>query len=477
MQPDRSVQGAPGVSWAPRPPMRGAGDAGADHAGPGHREPVPGTAAQPGRRRVRWVVAAAAAALVVPVAAVLAATPAWATAASSTIDSPPSGTTYTSPSTINITATVRRQANSVVSPDSGAPVSLVLKSPTGQEQTLATTQNSSQTSLSGWISTNCDDESACQGSPTPVEPAPNGTWTVLLTGDNADASSTFVLEVPPAPPADVAAAASGPESILLTWAPNPDPDLTGYNVLTGSGQSVASGLAPSQVCPSGGGQCSYTVTYPAAQAAGTHSFVLQDSRSSGTSNPPQLTSGDSQEVSATLSGPSSPSQPPAGGGQGSTGSAGSTGSGSSGGTRRGSASTGSSGATGGGSSPFVPSSSASPNTARERAQLSQGLSTFAPSLGVLALPQLASAGGSSASSGPAPGTTEPTQQGTYSPYLGYRDPAIVQTTVKKIPGAQRYVLVGDGAAAHLWRLGAAALVIILSVVQLRLWTRRRAASG
>lgn len=453
MHSDRSAHERSGASWALRRPSRYAG---------------------------RAAAAAAAAALMVPVAAVLAATPAWATAASSTIDSPPSGTTYTSPSTISITATVRRQANSVVSPDSGAPVSLVLKSPTGQEQTLATTQNSSQTSLSGWISTNCDEESACQGSPTPVEPAPNGTWTVLLTGDNADASSTFVLEVPPAPPADVAASASGPESILLTWAPNPDPDLTGYNVLTGSGQSVASGLAPSQVCPSGGGQCSYTVTYPAAQAAGTHSFVLQDSRSSGTSNPPQLTSGDSQEVSATLSGPSSTSQPSSGGGQGSggsTGSGGSSGSGGSGGTRKGSGSTGSSGATGGGTSPFVPSSSASPGTARQRAQLSQGLSTFAPALGVLALPQLASAGGGSGTSGPAPGTTEPTQQGTYSPHLGYRDPAIVQTIVKKIPGAQRYVLVGNGAAAHLWRLAAAALVIILSVLQLRLWTRRRAASG
>jgi len=111
-------------------------------------------------------------------------------------------------------------------------------------------------------------------------PAPNGVWTVVVTGaTGADAgaggaSQTFTLKVPPRVPAAFTARASGARQIAFTWTKGTEPDLTSYTLYDGAGK-VARALPAADACT--GSSCSYVLTYP-ADAPGRHDFALTSYR-------------------------------------------------------------------------------------------------------------------------------------------------------------------------------------------------------
>jgi hypothetical protein len=82
-----------------------------------------------------------------------------------------------------------------------------------------------------------DFDTACSGRLcADRSPAVNGTWTVRLSGGASD-ERTFVLRIPPAPPAEVAVEPAE-AGVVLSWRLGAEPDLTGYAVEDGAGRVV-----------------------------------------------------------------------------------------------------------------------------------------------------------------------------------------------------------------------------------------------
>lgn len=130
--------------------------------------------------------------------------------------------------------------------------------------------------LSYHLNTACWTHPKCTGS----VPAPNGVWTVVVTGATGagagagGASQTFTLKVPPRVPAAFTARASGARQIAFTWTKGTEPDLTSYKLYDGAGK-LARALPAADACT--GSSCSYVLTYP-ADAPGRHDFALTSHR-------------------------------------------------------------------------------------------------------------------------------------------------------------------------------------------------------
>jgi len=125
--------------------------------------------------------------------------------------------------------------------------------------------------LSDHLNTACWTHPKCTGS----VPAPNGVWTVVVTGlGPGGASQTFTLKVPPRVPAAFTARASGARQIAFTWTKGTEPDLTSYTLYDGAGKLVRA-LPAADACT--GSSCSYVLTYP-ADAPGRHDFALTSHR-------------------------------------------------------------------------------------------------------------------------------------------------------------------------------------------------------
>ncbi|MHB8451136.1 MAG: hypothetical protein ACYDAQ_11905 [Mycobacteriales bacterium] len=431
-------------------------------------------------------------------AAVLAATfgalsgTAWADASQSTVHQQPadgssSQSTYQTNLTLSLTGTVVRQGCGLACNDSGAPVSLQLADPTGCTRTLATTTSSSQTQLS--YSLNLGSESLPAGSScaaTSGAPAPNGTWVLSLTGDNASAATSFTTEVPPAAPANVSAAPASDTSAGVSWSANTEPDLTSYSILDSNGDELVTDINPSSACS--GGSCAATVSFPPDQAAGTHSLEVEAQRSAGPGTNSTLSSSPSAPAQVTLAGPPRPTPSPtpstaptaAGPSGGATGSSSSpapgSGGASSGGTSAGSAA--SPGAKPSGSGATHPDSSRGAQQSHAAAVAAQqqavalSFSAFAPAAGVAQLPPLPVLPVLPGS----PGTVEPTNPGTYSPTLNYPNRYVVQKVVKQTGALQFYNdITSTIPPRQLWSSVAAGLLMLLAAGHLRLWLRRQAA--
>ena len=198
--------------------------------------------------------------------------------ANGTITSPKSGTTdrpviYTSPTRVQLRAT----ASGLGETD------LLLRAPLGKtaqkvDSYAGSVVPTDHATLSYVLNTDCATfpSPKCTGS----VPAPNGVWTVVVTGaagagaGAGGASQTFTLKVPPRVPAAFTARASGARQIAFTWSKGTEPDLTSYTLYDGAGK-VARALPAADACT--GSSCSYVLTYP-ADAPGRHDFALTSHR-------------------------------------------------------------------------------------------------------------------------------------------------------------------------------------------------------
>jgi hypothetical protein len=410
----------------------------------------------------------AALALVAPLSAAGVLLPAGSAAAASGITAPGDGATYTSDSTVHITATVDKNTGSA---------QLRLTSPA--DGSSAETVDTASTSLTAGASLSYDfDTATCATFPGACSgraEAPNGVWTVqLVSGGSIVDTSSFTLRIAPRAPRSVAANADGYRAVVLSWTKGDEPDLTGWTVYAdGSpGQSVGT-----DACSGTG--CSTTVTY-AQDGTGEHTYSLVAQRRVAPGSSETLDSPASSEVRATLDSPPPPPPPsPAASDGGSSGdsttggssaggdsTAGSTGDGSTsssggstatGGTSGGSTggTTGKSTAVGGGKAPV---------TVAQRRAFALTFKAFAPKLGIPKLPPLPAAQGPSVA---------PLPDGTYEKTLGYGSKDVVTTEKVSAPqAAARRVTGAVGSALdsdQFLRFMAGALILMLAAAHLRRW--------
>lgn len=409
---------------------------------------------------------AAFAAVVAGAALAWGALPAVADASSSTVSQQPadgaaSQSSYLANLTLALDGNVTRSCSGLACSDSGAPVSLLLRNPAGCTRTLSTTSSSSQSSLSADLDTG--DATLPAGSSCAAvtnTPVANGTWVLSLSGDGADAATSFTLRIPPVTPRQVSASPASDTSVSVEWAANTEPDLISYAVLDSNGQPLIADVNPQGACSSG--SCAVTVSYPSSTAAGSHQIEITASRSAGPGTNQTLTSPPSAPVTVTLAGPpgsaKSPSPSPAAS-SGSSGTSAGSGPAAGGGTTRTSAAAAARGP--------QPASGGSSGPALQPSQLvALGFSSFSPPpVGIAKLPPLPVLA--------APGTTEPSSPGTYAPVLQY--PAQYKVTrVSRPTGALRFYndVTSVLPARKLWTAVAGALLLLLAAFHLQAYLRR-----
>jgi hypothetical protein len=176
-------------------------------------------------------------------------------------------------------------------------------------------------------------------------PADNGTYTVTLTNQGRQKSATFILLIPPAKPTGFEAEPVGGTYATFSWTPNPEADISGYEIMDSSGNVLES---PDDPCAAG--TCLAGPVDVGDSAAGkTERYSLVALRSCGDAacNGGEI-AGPSTTADATFPAAPSPSPtatPSKSGGKGGKGGTGSSGGGSSGkgGSGSGSGSSGSSG--------------------------------------------------------------------------------------------------------------------------------------
>ena len=411
----------------------------------------------------------AAAGLLLPLSGVgllVAATPAYAAG----IVSPGNGVTFTSDQTIRIRADISTTTRT----------ELRLKSPVASsaEQVVdsgAGTLTNNSATLDYDLQTDCMTypSASCSGR----APAPNGTWTVRLSG-GASGTSTFVLRIPPRTPASVTARADGYRAVVISWTKGDEPDLVGWTLYGDGG--VLQDLVGLDSCS--GSTCSTTMTY-AADGTGAHTYALSARRSIEPGSSETVESARSADASATLDAPPPPSPEPASGG-GSTdgGTTGGTTGGTSGGSTGGSTGGSAGGSTGGSSTPTGGSTGGATGTSAAGPSSGSGISTsskpaaaiaqrrafaltfkaFGPKLGIPKLPPLP------ATSKPA---VAPLPDGTYEKTLGYKEVvkrekvSTPQAAATRVTGAVGSALDSD----HFMRSLAGCLVLLLAAAHLRRW--------
>ncbi|GAC1318373.1 MAG: hypothetical protein NVSMB12_17160 [Acidimicrobiales bacterium] len=163
-------------------------------------------------------------------------------------------------------------------------------------------------------------------------PAANGRYTVTVvatthTGTSAPAQATaarsFVLDVPPAIPANVAVTTDAAQRTAhLTWSANPEPDMVGYAVYrAGPGAADQAKPIAGVMVP----KTDFTDTSVASQPAGTYRYSVAAVRQSGDGSKADFSAA-SGEVSATFTtppkaqpAPTTSAPPPAAAGSGGSG--------------------------------------------------------------------------------------------------------------------------------------------------------------
>ena len=164
------------------------------------------------------------------------------------------------------------------------------------------------------------------------QPAANGRYTVTVvatthTGTSAPTQATaarsFVLDVPPATPTNVAATADAAQRTAhLTWSANPEPDMVGYAVYrAGPGPADQAKPIAGVMVP----KTDFTDTSVATQPAGTYRYSVAAVRQSGDGSKADFSAA-SGEVSATFTtppkaqpAPTTSAPPPAAGSAGGSG--------------------------------------------------------------------------------------------------------------------------------------------------------------
>jgi hypothetical protein len=395
---------------------------------------------------------------------------------------PTDSSTFTTPGPVDFAVTLDRGTSSLTSSADGTAVtlSLTVPGPNAPTYKVDTSSGTSDKDLKFTLTPDCDNTAGPCGQGG--IPAYNGRYVASLSGA-ATGTRTVVLQIPPAAPTGVAATATGQHRIKVSWDANREPDLTGYDVFTADGRTVAANLPASRLY--------YEFDLPDSGYGGDHSYVVRAHRlacANCDGSTDQLDSAMSSAATVTLTEPTP--QPAPGDGGGSTGSTGggSTGNGgynggSTGGTNGGNgtgstggSSTGSgSGSTGNGyntgassGGAFSSGTKTDPVTEAAQRRLALGVTfkDFAPKLGAPKLP-------------PLPKFATPTEvlpEGTYDPLLDYGTQGGGLVPEKVAVGGGVTSQIVDSVTAvfqgqRLFRSIALALLLLLAAGHLRLWLR------
>lgn len=307
---------------------------------------------------------------------------------------------------------------------------------------------------------------------------PNGTYTISATSSayrkcgtaglnctdySATSSSrTFVVSAPPAKPTGVVATLTGSREVTVSWTPNAEPDITGYDLLDASGGILLSGVT----CA--GTDCHVALTYADDDPGGTKEYAVAAHRPDGSGG--DLSSGPSSTASATLPAPASTGSSGSGGGSGGTTSGSTpTGSGASGG---GSGTTSSGSGNSGGGSGGVVTGNGDQGTATSGGTPAYNGYSGRPGLGLkfttsgggVALPKLPGGTGNLAPQIP---------EGTFDPALPYSPKVDLQKTREQTLSTRFVTTIGSAFTdtSRLFRSLAVALVLVLIGMHVRLWAR------
>ncbi len=296
-------------------------------------------------------------------------------------------------------------------------------------------------------------------------PAPNGTWTLQLTGGLSE-TRQLVLRIPPAKVTGLSGSAQG-TTVTLHWTPGAEPDLRGYQVLDGAGNVVVTGIAPADACTSDGCQAAFDV---GKNATGQRTFAVRSQRAVCPSCSDTLPAPASDPVTVTVGSPSS-STPTSGGSTG--GSSQGTVSYSGGQSSSGSTAGGAGGATSGGGTAAPQGSTTSGHqtsparaTTTQRARPSGNLDStfnrFVPPPAAAAAPDVPAV------------QMAPMPEGTYKPELAYGDQTVGGYVKVRDAGGGSLQAVVEGvvSSGSLWRSVAGALVMVLAAAHLWAWLAR-----
>lgn len=394
---------------------------------------------RPGRCRAGLRLAAV---LLTTTGALAFAAPAYATTG---ITAPGNGVTYSTDTTVRITANLDANSGS-------AQLRLTTPAPGSSPQTV----DSESSTLTAGASLHYNlDTATCATFPSSCSgqaEAMNGSWTVtLVRGGTVVGTSSFTLRIPPHAPASLTAQASGYRTAVLNWPKGDEPDLTGWTVY-GDGSPI--GQVGTGACS--GTSCSTTLTY-GQDGTGTHTYSLVAHRSVAPGSSETLDSPSSPQASVTLTSPPPASATPASG-SGSAPSGATASAQPQGGT---SSTPAGSRAKTGRADPNAVGSSQAPIAVAQRPASALSFQAYAPTLGIPQLPALPD---------PQPALA-PLPDGTYQPTLGYRD-VVSRTKIETQSPAVRRLTGAVGTAldrTQLLRSLAGALVLLLAAVHLRRW--------
>jgi hypothetical protein len=402
----------------------------------------------------------------------LAAAPAYA-AVKATWTKPTDNSTYTTSAPIDFSATLDRGGSVIAAPDAAAvKLSLTVPGPNPGPYTVDTSSGTADKDVKFTLTPDCANYAAACASGGAT--AYNGTYTATLSG-GASGTRTVKLQIPPAAPSGVTATATGQHRVQVAWAANREPDLTGYDVFTADGTSIAANLPADRL--------SFEFDLPDTGYGGEHSYVVRAHRlacanCTGADGSAQVDSPMSAPASVNLTEPTpspDPSPDPStdpGTGGGGTGGGGTGGGGYGGGSSASPGTGGGSSNNGGyqssnnGGSFSSGAKPANPAVALANARNAFGLTfkSFAPKLGAPKLPPLPKFAGE-----------QPIPEGTYDPMLNYGDQTVQEPQQVASDGGFTTTLVDTFSSAFqgqkLFRSIAIALLLLLGAGHVRVFLR------
>lgn len=415
----------------------------------------------------------------------LASAPAYA-AVRATWSKPTDNSTFTSNDPIEILVSLDR-GSTLTADGAAVNLNIAVPGPTPGPFTRDTSSGTSDRDLKFTFTPACPNHAGT--CPTGAPPAYNGRYTVSLSGA-VTASRNIVLQIPPAAPGGVTAVATGQRRVKVSWEANREPDLTGYDVFTGDGTTVAANLSKDTL--------SHEFELPSTGYGGEHAYVVRAHRlacsnCAGPEASAQISSPMSQPASVTLTEPA-PSPDPGTGGDGGT----DPGTGGDGGTDPGTGTGGDDGyngngqgnngngsgnggnGTGSGATDGGSTDENGYNTGNDGGRFSSGSDTqaqqqrqafgltfksFAPKLGAPKLPPLPKF---------APPSTE-IPWGTYDPTLNYGNQTVLEPETVAKGGGITETLVDSISTVfegrRFYSSIAAALLMLLAAAHLRVWLR------
>ena len=414
---------------------------------------------------------------------------------------PTNNATYTRYAAIEFSVTLERTAPTLTNPGDGSTVELLLSVPGPRPGPFRvdTSSGTGDKDLHFTFTPTCPNhEGPCaEGS----APAYNGRYTARVSAGSSE-TRTIVLQVPPSAPTGVVAEAVGQHRVKVSWAHNPEPDVTGYDVFKADGATVATNIPADRT--------SHEFDLPDRGYGGEHQYMVRAHRlaCANCDSTETLASTMSAKAAVTLTEPTPSPDPGSGGGDdpgtgggdpgtggGDPGTGGGdpgTGGGDGGyngggdpGSGTGGNGTGGNGGDGNGSgngttdengyntgtrgdSPYSSGASREEAVRAEQQRLAFGLTfkSFAPKLGAPKLPPLPQF---------APPAPEEIPWGTYDPTLNYGDQTVLDTEQTASGGGLTSTVVETISLAFegrkLYSSIAAALLMLLAAAHLRLWLR------